>query len=817
MADRNEVYRTALAGLLHDIGKFAQRAGWQQGRHAEVGARWIGCNRELFPYGMLEDLVDAVAEHHHELPRKRIAKVVRLADWMAAGERRTEQMPRSEPDSTPLIPILSCIALARPRPEETWGFNLTCLSLDRNSLFPQPQLKTIDAGLYEGLWERFEEEVARLRAGGVVITGEQHFISLLSLLRKYTRFMPSATPWEAGDENRERTVPDVSLYDHSKVTAAIAACLERGLSDDEVEQLLRGEDAAWQQPVARMVRADISGIQRFIYRITRPAGDAAFRGAAKRLRGRSFYLVLLGDVVGDWLLRRLGLTAANLLFCGGGRFDLLVPKDVNTRQELDRCLDELEGWLLKSFYGELGIQFAEAEVTPADFRDMRRLYSELEHKLVQAKSRKWQTRIGKTDFYISAKDEYHACPICHLTSMPEARACPTCEQHHDIGGKLPDTTHIAIVYGKPNVPGAVSVPFDALGITALLMDQEQVQSLLKYTKQGPISGVLYRLNDTDFIPSDVPAGLDVGFRFVANSAPVALEEVQFPGHEPTKCGDVLDFEEIARLSTGAARLGVLKADVDLLGLLFSDGLEPATISRQAALSQAIDLFFCGWLNRLCAEVSADRRRTAGEKCPQCGQVSNLFYVLYAGGDDLFVIGPWDQTLELARRLQADLADYACHNPNVTISAGVVQVKPHYPIQRFAELVDERLKTAKDHGRNCLNAFAQTLPWQADVSGLPGLDSVLDFAQQLAAAVGEDTLPRSFVHYLGRLYRQHFVLEADNGKPNLMFLPKLQYAIRRRVRKEVDEALQLMDRLWWQKMMWYTPFLVSYVSLSTREE
>ena len=34
-------YLAALAGLLHDIGKLAQRAGWRSGRHAEVGAEFL--------------------------------------------------------------------------------------------------------------------------------------------------------------------------------------------------------------------------------------------------------------------------------------------------------------------------------------------------------------------------------------------------------------------------------------------------------------------------------------------------------------------------------------------------------------------------------------------------------------------------------------------------------------------------------------------------------------------------------------------------------------------------------------------------------
>ncbi len=42
MEEKNEdVYLAALAGLLHDIGKFAQRAGYTKGSHTQVGGEVV--------------------------------------------------------------------------------------------------------------------------------------------------------------------------------------------------------------------------------------------------------------------------------------------------------------------------------------------------------------------------------------------------------------------------------------------------------------------------------------------------------------------------------------------------------------------------------------------------------------------------------------------------------------------------------------------------------------------------------------------------------------------------------------------------------
>ena len=62
--------------------------------------------------------------------------------------------------------------------------------------------------------------------------------------------------------------------------------------------------------------------------------------------------------------------------------------------------------------------------------------------------------------------------------------------------------------------------------------------------------------------------------------------------------------------------------------------------QTAELSQALERFFAGWLDRICARIDK------GE---------DLFYVLFAGGDDLFVVGPWTHMPELAQAIRDDFA------------------------------------------------------------------------------------------------------------------------------------------------------------------
>ena len=184
--------------------------------------------------------------------------------------------------------------------------------------------------------------------------------------------------------------------------------------------------------------------------------------------------------------------------------------------------------------------------------------------------------------------------------------------------------------------------------------------------------------------------------------------------------------------------------------------------------------------------------------------------MYAGGDDLFIVGPWDETLRLARQLQADFEAYACGNPNLTLSAGVVQVKPHYPVQRFAALVDSAENQAKQNGRNGVTAFDQTVPWVRVESNFEELLKLGDRLQELLEA---NEMPRTLLHDLGRLYRVHRQPAEKTLKP--MWTPRIYYTMSRRLSQQTFAAIgyDLMKAM--RKHTILVP--VSYASLITRKE
>lgn len=181
-------------------------------------------------------------------------------------------------------------------------------------------------------------------------------------------------------------------------------------------------------------------------------------------------------------------------------------------------------------------------------------------------------------------------------------------------------------------------------------------------------------------------------------------------------GSTLDFGDLAKRSggkeedTGIDRLGVLRADVDWLGAVFAAGLptQYATFSRYAALSRSLSMFFTKGIVDIC-----EKKLPAGEKPFYLfgeKEGNRLVHVVYSGGDDLFLVGAWDDLLELSVDLRKAFAAYT--NGMLSFSAGLGLFSPTYPVIRMAEdsgALEDRAK--KEPGKDSVALFGES---EADV-------------------------------------------------------------------------------------------------------
>ena len=130
---------------------------------------------------------------------------------------------------------------------------------------------------------------------------EEYLNSLLSVMEGNLSYIPSSTA--------KSELTDISLFDHVKLTAALASCIYDYLEENKLnyrEQLLEKEKEFYKKNVFLLCSMDVSGIQNFIYTITS-------KNALKTLRARSFYLEIMMEHMVDLLLDKLELTRTNLM------------------------------------------------------------------------------------------------------------------------------------------------------------------------------------------------------------------------------------------------------------------------------------------------------------------------------------------------------------------------------------------------------------------------------------------------------------------------------------------------------------------------
>ncbi len=193
-----------------------------------------------------------------------------------------------------------------------------------------------------------------------------------------------------------------------------------------------------------------------------------------------------------------------------------------------------------------------------------------------------------------------------------------------------------------------------------------------------------------------------------------------------------------------------------------------------SLSRSFSYFFLGYINAIAR--SYPLHDANGRTIDR----SSKLYTVFAGGDDLFLLGPWDAVIAAAFQIRQDFIRYTDNRANLTISAGITYFKPTFPIRRFATqtfaALDEKAKEAKD--KDALSLFGEVLHWDRpskDNQGAERLafDKLYTFAQNLAKLVkgqqaGEE-ISRSFLMALLTLKRTSLDQGRIDWKWKLLYL------------------------------------------------
>ncbi len=786
-----QVYKAALAGLLHDVGKLGRLAGEVAPggyAHAEVGKRFV----EGYTPAHWHAALAPVGWHHGEREDGKLVrpiedlglpvKLVALADRLSSGERETrdEEAPRAKGLLSPFGRIPDPAKLLEIPPEERqWvaklWFPARKLSLDPDTLFPKAEP---DVGGVSSLWEGLKDAARSIQnvysSGDATI--DVYLESMFYLLRDYTWCVPSAY-WHSE--------PDVSLFAHLHTTAALAACLAHSvhltgsLSEDNVDGLLAAiKVEPWPQdrPVAGLLAGDLSGIQRFLYSLHNP------EGAAASLRARSFYLQILTEAIARWLLRELGLPITNALYIGGGGFTLIVPSSAGER--LGELRREINERLCKVHGMPLYLGLAYVELVPDDFRlrsgGLAAKEEKLREELEQSKDRRFselpdellKNLFSPRGFGGAAGEADPKLVVCDVCGVETSRDlvdevddvlfCPNCKGFRQLGRDLVRARYLFLGH----IPSRPLPEKDPHTFEDLLASFGAKVAVKRSPKELPPErpATLFALVDDEDLPT--APKLAVGRRFLVNVVPTVsdgeerreIEGMLRSGEAGApEVGNLKHFGILTRQSKGAPYLGVLRMDMDNLGRIFSKGLGMyATLSRISTLSFLLTVFFEGWVEQIARVVNREH-----EKGWQ------RIYTVYSGGDDLFFVGSWDAVVELAQRIRRDLRKFTGRE-ELGISGGIALVHEKYPLYLAAEdalRVEESAKAVKRGGGREKDGFTFlgiALPWEEF-----GYDeqegTASDWAERLEELVKEERLPRGLLGRVQRFYHWYCEERSQRGE------------------------------------------------------
>lgn len=87
------------------------------------------------------------------------------------------------------------------------------------------------------------------------------------------------------------------------------------------------------------------------------------------------------------------------------------------------------------------------------------------------------------------------------------------------------------------------------------------------------------------------------------------------------------------------------------------------------------------------------------------------YTVFSGGDDFFLLGAWNDIISLATSIQKKFEHFL--NKKLTLSAGILLVKPTHPVSYMAQASEQALEASKEHeDKNALTLFSKTCTWQS---------------------------------------------------------------------------------------------------------
>ena len=674
--------------LLHDIGKVCYRAMKKRINHSKLGGDFL--EQYLKPNEETERLLNCVRYHHKDylqkakLDKNDLAYIVYEADNIASGMDRREN-EGEEKGFDPKLNLDSIFSVFYSDKEIQVANKYPLIYKDINKAFnyPRTDISLATNSNYEALLNKIKSHFITKDISQISIN------QLLQIIEEGFSYVPSST-------NRAE-VCDISLYVHSKITSAVASCMKLYFDEQQIQDYKKycfnsGSKIFRNEKIYLLISGDISGIQDFIYTI--PS-----EGALKTLRGRSLYIDLLLEEFIDEYLEQIGLSRANVLYSGGGHFYILAPNIEDTKKAIDKLQAKMNRWLMENIGINLYLAIGMAECSANNLMKSEaqgNLFATVNKKLKDDKTIRYSKDEDFLEHIFNVEKENDTakkeCNICHNLvdklwkyNSDEEIACEFCLNLYKLGQDIL-TQDLVFVISEEKIDG---------GIKIFGKDKDLYMYAVNIEDIDMFKGKILRIySKNNLLESDLAIRLYLADYSAKNEN-----------------DEVMTFDDLAKSSCkidkGIKRLGVLRLDIDDLGVAFSSGfvsdkdkiednLRYATLSRYADLSKDISMFFKVAINKICAgdlTGCVDFEEKAFNIFGIAKAPKRKVNIIYAGGDDLFLVGAWDEVLEVAIDINRAFKQFT--NGKLTLSAGMAMFSPTYPISKMAEIAGLLVQMSKN--------------------------------------------------------------------------------------------------------------------------
>ncbi|MHB1661181.1 MAG: type III-A CRISPR-associated protein Cas10/Csm1 [bacterium] len=759
------VDKISIAGLFHDIGKFYQRTGLElkdknnyaycpdEGRshiHSAYTAQFFdNFEKEFSIFNNIdendnENILNISAYHHK--PSSPYELIIAEADRLASGFDREsfqhyndlskeEHKQQESYNKARLLSPFSRLYLGKSPndlklnevfyeidelvPENIFPKHLKDLNLnDKGDLKPSDK--------YLKLWNKFEADFKKIDFASALETFNNFYQSLLYVLERYTSFIPSSS---------YNTIADISLLDHSKVTSAIAASLY--LFQKKSDSFNHSDIENREEKKYLIVQGDFSGIQRFVF--DRYGESNKF--AAKILRAKSLFVSAFTELTASYICDKAGANNTCILINAGGKFIIILPN----KQEVIDIIENVKNGVNNNFlydatYSQTVFNIAHIPFCGGDFK-MGVFSSKMKHLAESLELKKLKPEIGKEKYVFSLYlDDISkadgVCEICGIRPIETVKnlgsdkigLCRFDEIAIENGEELVKSDFIilkteafkkSIESNNQTMPGNSRAKYDFIDFADIngsklnkklnsgdivydvrgIYDKEEkpfefsgyakkpYKAYVPVFKGDEYNNIKYDDISEENKKADIKQGSIKLFNYIARD-----------GRKTTK-------EEGKEKSIGVSHLAALKGDIDNAGQIFINGFKKMlesdkediyTISRLSMLSRMFDYFFGVWLPY---KFLSDEFEF------------NSIYTVFAGGDDLFLIGPWNQIIRLSALISDKINELGGYNKEVHISIGISLASPSVPVYQLADKAEEELEKAKKMaGKNAVTVFGKTVKW-----------------------------------------------------------------------------------------------------------